>query len=327
MQRTDDSDDMVSSEEEAQLRKEAVAWVIRLHNDNVPPEDRRAFDAWRGQSPAHALMFQTVFSVWDSRELREAASAAAEPGSFVFSESTVSHRRWPILAAVCAVLFLIITISFDLVTRWQADYRTEAGEQRTVELPDRSIATLNTQSAIALSFDGAVRRIRLLKGEAFFEVNKDLDRPFIVESGEAAIRATGTAFIVRTESESDQITVIEGTVEVGAKRESSSTATVSSGSQIRMERGRLGNSYAVNMPAASAWLRGRLVVNGTPFEEVLEELQRYYPGRIVLWNQHVKKIEVTGTYNVSDPVGALALLVKTIPVSKVGVADRLVILF
>ena len=272
-------------------------------------------------------MFQTVFSVWDSRELREAASAAAERESFMLTERTISHRRWPILAAVCAVLFLIITISFDLVTRWQADYRTAAGEQRTVELPDRSIATLNTQSAIALSFDGTVRRIRLLKGEAFFEVKKDLDRPFIVESGEAAIRATGTSFIVRTESERDQVTVIEGTVEVGTKRESSSTATVSSGSQIRMERGRLGNSYAVNMPAASAWLRGRLVVNGTPFEQVLEELQRYHPGRIVLWNQHVKKIEVTGTYNLNDPVGALALLVKTIPVSKIGVADRLVILF
>lgn len=327
MQCTDDSDDMVPSEEEAQLRKEAVAWVIRLHSDSVPPEDRRAFEAWRGQSSVHALMFQKVFSVWDSRELREAAFAAAEPEAFVLADRTVSHRRWPILAAVCALLFLIITISFDLVTRWQADYRTSAGEQRTVELPDRSIATLNTQSAIALTFDGTVRRIRLLKGEAFFEVKKDLDRPFIVESGEAAIRATGTSFIVRTESERDQVTVIEGTVEVGTKRESSSTATVSSGSQIRMERGRLGNSYTVNMPAASAWLRGRLVVNGTPFEQVLEELQRYHPGRIVLWNQHVKKIEVTGTYNVNDPVGALALLVKTIPVSKIGVADRLVILF
>ena len=122
--------------------------------------------------------------------------------------------------------------------------------------------------------------------------------------------------------------MIEGSVEVSARRQSHPTATVvTSGSQVRMERGRLGNPYPVSVPTASAWLRGRLVVNGAPFEQVLDELRRYYPGSIILWNQDVKTIEVTGTYNVNDPVGALALLIKTVPVSRVGVTDRLVILF
>jgi transmembrane sensor len=83
----------------------------------------------------------------------------------------------------------------------------------------------------------------------------------------------------------------------------------------------------VDVPVATAWLSGRLVVQGVPFAQVLEELQRYHPSTILLWNQRVGNTNVTGTYNVEDPVGALALLVKTVPLSVISIADRLVILF
>ncbi|HBH81244.1 MAG TPA: hypothetical protein DDY39_15590, partial [Nitrospira sp.] len=77
MQRTDDSDDMVLSEEEARLRKEAVAWVIRLQNSGLSQEDRQAFETWQAQSPKHALIYRTVSRVWDSPELTAAAAVMA----------------------------------------------------------------------------------------------------------------------------------------------------------------------------------------------------------------------------------------------------------
>lgn len=327
MQRTDDSGDMSPSEEKARLKKEAIAWVIRLQNASLSQEDRRAFEAWYAQSPQHVLMYRKVSSVWESPELNATAAVVAGSRPSWLNAKAALSLRWSVVAVACVVLVGVLAYHFDVAIRWQADYRTGSGERRTVELPDRSIATLNTQSAMALSFDGNTRRVRLLKGEALFNVQRDVGRPFIVESADAAVRAIGTAFIVRTEPGRDQVTVIEGSVEVGARQESHPQAAVSSGSQIRMERGQLGNPYAVNMSAASAWLRGRLVVNGAPFEQVLEELRRYHPGTIVLWNRQVAKIEVTGTYNVDDPATALALLAKTVPVSVVGMADRLVILF
>jgi transmembrane sensor len=329
MQRTDESGDMVPSEEEAQLRKEAVAWVIRLHRGGLSPEERRSFDAWQAQTLAHAHMFQKVFAVWDSAELRAAAAAtAAEPS--LFNPKTRFRQRWAILAVAagtCVVLFAIIALHFDMATRWLADHRTGSGERRTVELPDRSIAILNTQSAIALSFDGTVRRVRLLSGEAFFNVQHDAAHPFIVEGTETAVRAAGTAFVVRAEAGGDQVTVIDGAVEVGARGVTDPPAIVTAGSQIHMEEGRLGRPYTVDVEATSAWLRGRLVVDGIPFARVLEELRRYYPGTILFWNQHVGNVQVTGTYNVDDPVGALTLLVKTVPISMVSLTDRFVILF
>lgn len=327
MHRTDESGDMVPSENEPQLRQEAVAWVIRLHRGGLSQEDRRVFDAWHAQSPAHSHMFQKVFRVWDSPELRAAATVAAETRSSIFSATPKRCLRWSILAAASVALLMIVADSFELATCWQADYRTGAGERRTVELPDRSIVTLNTQSAIALSFDGTARRVRLLSGEAFFTVQQDTARPFVVEGPEATVRAVGTAFVVRAKASGEHITVLEGTVEVNSKGETVSPVAVTAGSQIQIESGRLGSSYPVNVPTASAWLQGRLVVNGVPFASVLDELRRYHPGTIILWNQAVAETNVTGTYNVDDPVAALELLVKTVSISMIGLTDRLILLF
>lgn len=324
MQRTDDSGQMTQSEQDTTLRKEAVAWVIRLQNERISPEDRRAFEAWLGQNPVHAQMYGKVSTVWDSPEL---SAAAASSRLHPFNAKPVVSRRWPIWVVVCAGLAAISLMQLDLATRWQADYRTEVGERRTVELPDRSIATLNTQSAIALLFDDEVRRIRLLEGEVLFRVQREEARPFLVESPEAAVRAVGTAFVVNATSTEEHITVLEGTVEVRSNGQAVSPVAVTAGSQIRIEQGRPGRPYAVDVPTASAWLRGRLVVNGVPFAQVLDELRRYHPGTIMLWNHRVAETSVTGTYNVDDPVAALELLVKTVPLSMVGVTNRLVLLF
>lgn len=92
MQWTDESGDMVSFEEGTQLRKEAVAWVIRLHGDGLSPDDWRAFEAWYAQSPAHDRMFRKVFAVWDSAELRAAAAAVVKRGLSAFNVKTALHR-------------------------------------------------------------------------------------------------------------------------------------------------------------------------------------------------------------------------------------------
>jgi len=323
----DDSDDMVPTAEGARLREEAVAWVIRLQNSGISQEDRRAFEAWQAESPQHALMYRKVSKVWESPELSAAAAVVAGVGPSWFKAKAAFSLRGPVLAASCIGLVVILAHHFDVTTRWQSDYRTGPGERRTVVLPDQSIATLNTQSAIALSFEGAVRRIRLLKGEVFLNVQRGSDRLFVVESTETTIRAVGTAFVVRAKSSGEQITVLEGTVEIDSRGKTASPIAVTAGSQIQMENGRLGRPYPVNVPAASAWLQGRLVVNGVPFAQVLDELRRYHPGTIVLWNQHVGETKVTGTYNVDDPVAALELLIKTVPLSMVGLTDHLVFLF
>lgn len=322
---------MIPSAEETRLRQEAVTWVIRLQSHRLLPEERRAFDDWQAHSPAHAQMFQRVSALWDDPDLRAAAVQVAEASSPIFSGSRLAvFRRWaPYAAALAASVVLLVMAALygDVSTRWKADYRTAAGERRTIELPDHSLMTLNTQSAVALSFDGSSRHIHLLKGEALFQVRHDPDWPFIVESAQSSTRAVGTAFVVRSDAGRDQVTVLEGVVEVGAAGGAGAQARVGAGSQIHAEAGLVGLPHPVNLQTASGWLRGRLVVDGVPLAQVLDEVRRYYPGTIVLWNSRAGDIRVTGTYDLDSPSNVLSLLVKTVPVHMVGFSDRLAILF
>ena len=131
---------MVPSEERAQLRKEAVAWVIRLHRGGMSGEEQSAFDAWHALSPAHADMFRKVFTVWDSPELRAAAAAAANELPS-FTAKTKFRRQWALLAVAagtCIVLFAIVAVYFNVATRGPAAHWTGSGERRAIELPDRS---------------------------------------------------------------------------------------------------------------------------------------------------------------------------------------------
>lgn len=324
------SENSPHDEDETTLRQEAIAWVIRLHNSRMAPEDRQAFETWKAKSTTHVRVFQKVSAIWGDRDLHEAATLRAqEPSSIIHQPSTTSRRwlRHAVALAACTVLITIAIAQYDPLTWLQADYRTAIGEQQTITLPDGSTVILNTQTAIATSFDQTARHVRLLKGEASFNVQPDLHRPFVVESQQTTTRAVGTEFMVRTQEDHEQVTVLEGTVEVSSLHDHDSPVLVSAGSRIQVEHGRLGRTFSVDLPTVSAWLNKRLIVNGVPLEQVIDEVRRYYPGTIVLWNEPLRDMHVTGTYNLEDPSKSLSLLAKTFPTHMLNLANRFVILF
>src|SRR5690606_20513701 len=93
-------------------------------------------------------------------------------------------------------------------------YASNVGEVRRIALDDGSYMLLNTDSLAVIQFSEARRDVRLEKGEALFEVAKDPQRPFVVNAGDLTVKAVGTAFVVRREDSSVEVTVTEGVVEV-----------------------------------------------------------------------------------------------------------------
>ncbi|SLM50100.1 putative Iron dicitrate transmembrane sensor FecR [Nitrospira japonica] len=325
----DNQNDRPSPPEAQRLRQEAVGWLARLSDREATIEDRLAFERWQSQSPAHARAFQSIAEVWHDPGLDRAARLVARADSVHDRESLAVRSRWKpaLTVAACLSALLLGAVYFEVLTRLQADHQTSVGERRTVRLPDQSLVTLNTQSAIATAFDGTVRKVRLLKGEAFFKVQHDPNRPFVVEGGETTTRAVGTEFVIRQQDHGDRVTVIEGVVDVASRSREGTKERVSAGSMIESESGRLGQARPVDASMASAWLQGLLIVDDVPLAQVLEEIRRYHPGTIVLWNQQIGQRHVTGTYKLDDPSKVLYHLTKTFPLRTVSLADRLVLLF
>lgn len=319
-----------SSDQTVKVRQEAIAWLARLSDRGATADDRQAFKRWQAQSVDHARAYDKVARVWGDRTLDVAALSVARSDPAGLETRVPAGGRWRqqrLAVAACLVVLVLGAVYFDAATRWQADYQTAIGERRTIRLPDQSLMTLSTHTAIAIAFNDTIRRVRLLRGEAFFQVQHDADRPFIVESEEAATRAVGTEFIVRHRPGSDRVTVIDGVVEVSSRNEGRSMERVIAGRMVETEHGRLSPARSVDLSTASAWLRGLLIVDEVPLVQVIEEVRRYHPGTILFWNEQMGTRRVTGTYNLEDPSKILFHLSKTFPLQSIGLGDRIVILF
>lgn len=126
-----------------------------------------------------------------------------------------SHWR---LSALAATVLLTVGIAVSWLNWQRGLYTTDAAEQRTVTLEDGSRIELNARSRVRVSYSSSARRVELLDGQALFQVAKDATRPFLVDSGDATIRAVGTQFDVYRKDEDTTVTVVEGRVAVYAPR-------------------------------------------------------------------------------------------------------------
>lgn len=325
-----DSDAASFEAHDAAVAEQAAAWFSRLRSARISLEDRQAFEAWLHDTPEHAQAYKDISGLWDDPSLKAAAAEAAR--LYTGNQPVGVHLSHPWLrrfsvAAVIAALAVITGFQLDLPLRAASDYRTGTGERQVVQLPDRSTVTLNTQSAIAIDFAGTMRQVRLLRGEALFHVQPNQERPFVVDNHDIVTRAVGTEFLVRAGSNGVLVTVVEGVVEVAPSQRGWSPVRVTAGQQVTADTQGPGTAHDIDGQAAIAWSRGRLVFDDARLADVVEELRRYHPGLIVLWNPSIADLRVSGSYRLADPTAVLATLAQTFPIRMARLTDRIVVLF
>ena len=306
---------------------QAAAWFARLRSGRMSAEERAAFDSWLGQHPTHEQAFQELGALWEDPDLLEAAVELDETLRPALSEGP-AHRLWPRIVVGAAVLLLVSVVAlyqWDVALRLRSVYVTAAGERHTLLLADRSTVTLNTRSAVATSYKADLRHVTLLKGEALFRVEPDKSRPFLVEHQGVVARAVGTAFVVRERRDGVQVSVIEGVVAVQPARHAGSPVTLTAGQQVVMGTNGTASVQAINSDIAMQWTQGRLVFDTTPLSEVLEEIARYHPGYIGLWNSNLADLRVSGSYNLSNTSQILTTLTQTLPVHMTRLTDHFVV--
>ena len=147
---------------------------------------------------------------------------------------------------------------------------------------DRSHVTLDADSAIAVDFSRGERRIELRRGAGFFSVTHT-GEPFVVDAEKGQARVLGTQFEVRLQLHGAQVTVLSGRVGVTADKHAAQQI-LSAGQQVAYGEGSAEKLHAVDSEAQLAWRQGWLNYYKATLAEVVQDLGRYYPGRIVLLN-------------------------------------------
>ena len=179
--------------------------------------------------------------------------------------------------------------------RWNKVVVPRKGEYRVV-LADGSVVYLNSDSELRFptSFEGKERRV-WLRGEGYFEVERDEERPFVVATGEVAVRVLGTRFNVNAyEGEAAvRTTLVEGRVRVDGRRGGDGMVLVP-GEQATWKGGQL-EKRRVNVEAVVAWMEGRFYFEeGATLEEIAAQLERWYDVDFFFASEEVKQLVFAG---------------------------------
>jgi transmembrane sensor len=187
-------------------------------------------------------------------------------------------------------------------------YRTRIGEMRVIPLNDGSVVTLNTNSEIVVRYSQLQRNIELVQGEALFDVAKNKQRPFIVQTGTTQVRAVGTSFSVKALPDQPvQVLVREGIVEV-KRRDVPVAPTVMVATNGRaiapIDAPIVANPVeTAEVGRELAWRVGRIAFHGEPLGDAAAEFSRYSAVRIQIDDPQVANEKVIGLFVSTDPVG------------------------
>ncbi|VFR17547.1 Iron siderophore sensor protein [plant metagenome] len=193
--------------------------------------------------------------------------------------------------------------------RTQADHLTAAGEMRRISLSDGSKVTLGPDSAIrsAMNVDG--RRVELLAGMAYFEVEPDSVRPFQVVAGDMTVTVVGTAFDLSMDADTTSVAVDHGLVDVRIDT-SAPGENLGAGQWLSFDQGTGTVERGVREPAqVAAWRDGVLVAQGETVAAVVARIARWQAARVVIADPGLGNQRISGVYNLDKPLNALRAVV------------------
>ncbi|WP_458233002.1 FecR family protein [Roseateles sp. P5_E8] len=291
-------------------------WLARLHGPDRSRSTERECLAWQARSAAHRLAFERCTDTWQ------------DVGGISRRDVARSHERGDGGSAtrrVASAAVALVCVSTLAWCWWPAgdEYRTGMGEQRVVMLSDGTRMTLNTSTELRVDLTKTQRTVKVMRGEALFEVAKDPGRPFAVRALEASVIATGTAFLVRATPETNggdgqlDVTLIEGQVIVqGTHPPGTGTlptqVVMSPGERLRLKiaQGRGASSapaVRVDRPRVEhllAWKRGELWFDDVTLGEAVAEMNRYSASPAISVDETLSEtLRVSGIYRSGDNLG------------------------
>jgi len=297
-------------------RDEAAQWFVRLQDGELSAQERQRFEAWRAQRPEHQYEFDVLQGLWNAADLLPKARLQALGDAPIERPQRRAVLRYALAASVVAVaLGLGLFLALNQTKSYNAEFATRLGEHRQVTLPDGSSIDLNSRSVVTVHYEQGQRGVELKQGEAMFNVEHDLDRPFVVKAGAGQVTVTGTRFDVRRDDELTRVAVEAGTVKVqGRVSDQGVTLTAGRGTHVDTQ-GRVAAAYAVNPAELTAWRSGKLVFNNAALSDVAREVSRYREQPLRVSTASVGNLRLTSVFNTSDTEALLKALPHILPVA------------
>jgi transmembrane sensor len=292
------------------IEHEASRWLAARDAGATSPAQTAEFNRWLEADIRHRVAYLRLEANWRRiARLKDLRPLDRDVDPDLLKERRL-RRPWAL--AVAATLLLAIgagTFWFHQQKYGWQSYETRVGVFSRIVLEDGSVVDLNTNSRVRVRL-GDVRELRLLRGEARFQVAHDARRPFVVAANQAAVRAVGTAFTVRLrDSTQVEVVVAEGKVAIAAPRVTDAPP-LAAGEAAVVQPGHVSVSQVSpqTIERKLAWTSGRLEVRGEPLAEAVAEFNRYNLRQIRLASPALGSLRVGGNFTATDPESFAAAL-------------------
>ena len=337
---------MVDSDKD--MIEAALKWRAIMADQPVSATDRQAFTAWLQADFRHREAYEHAEKFWaglGALERTQLDDTFFQPSWYERLRSDLygllqrlpNLGTGPALTSASAVAALVLALI--VLPEWDASspvdeifFASGTGELREIALEDGSVVTLGARSEIEVHFDKERRTVTLTAGDAFFDVESDPSRPFMVIAGALRAKVLGTSFDVQLGPGESRVAVSEGLVNVtyptvpqgarlideddAAPRQTRilSSRRLAAGQQVAATTGEgLGAVSAINSASIGAWRRSRLVYYDAPLSELVADANRYQDRQILIVDEVLEDLKVSATFDGSDIDGMLATLTEVFP--------------
>lgn len=305
---------MSSIRSASEIDDEAADWAARIDARGLDVERDPDLQAWLDGDARRAgalLRAQAAISFLD----RGRALAGAAPPR----EAVVAKRpsRRTLVAGAGGAVAAALVGGLGLWAARPQRLGTRLGEIRRVPLADGSLVAINTKTALDVAMKPDSRRIVLREGEAWFQVAKDPDRPFVVAAGPVRVRAVGTAFSVRRADEAGagvDVMVTEGVVETWIEGDPGSRRRLSAGSRILLASAVLPTvaESPSEIERSLAWRNGEIALDGENLEQAARLFNRYNSRQIVIDDPVLARERFVGLFQTNEPESFAAAVAATL---------------
>jgi transmembrane sensor len=319
----------------------AVYWMARRRLGTLSSADAQRFQRWladptcRAEYDALEAVSERVGAFAADAELRKMrAEALATP-----PPARRLHQRPFALAAVAAAMAAIVVVdvaghrlleltatpkSAAVAVRAQAPirYTTGIGETRVLTLDDGSVVTLNTATVLVVDFASDERDVRLIAGQAMFQVAKDANRPFVVAAGDRRITAVGTAFEVRVDTDRVAVVLVEGRIVVDPLKPKGLVRVLPELDRYNLTAGEqlIASPDApvavanADTERATSWRQGQLIFRNDTVAVAIAEMNRYSTSQLIVDDPEIAALRISGVFKTTHPENFIAAITSSYPI-------------
>ncbi len=293
------------------VERQAQAWLVQLTSGELTAAQGEQFRQWC-QDPAHREAFARARRQWD--QIAEAGKLM-QPGPLQRTPADDRRRfsrRAFLGAAIAAPASLAVVAAlhpplglWPSVTAIAADFHTGTGERQRVQPLPHVQMDMDTRTSVRRRPDAGMPVLELVEGQVGLQSTGGIGLTLMAGPGKILADAQPASFDVRCIDGQVRVTCLSGLLRIEHPQ---GRMQLQHGQQVRFDTQMSGVVSDAVVSEVSAWTSGMLVFRRAPLSDVVDEINRYRRGRVVLRGERLAREPVSGRFGIDDPDAALEQL-------------------